>query len=182
MGITQDQKAEAGNSYITEIKRRIDVRSKAKALVPEPKDTDGLKLTAMPTVARLAKRLHRQASDIVIRSIDSALYRTGPNARVVDVEFKIEGQAFTAAFDRKMIPEIIEYEAHNTKVSDQKKVLCAELEFLTTTALAPSVVAAFQSHAARLISAEKDAKVDKKAVALIDDFLTSRRGFTCTLK
>lgn len=183
MTFTSDQKADAGNAYITEIKRRIDVRSKAKALVPESKGVEEIKGTALPTVVKLVKRLHREASDTIIRSMDTSLYRSGhPNARVVDVDYKINGHMFSIGIDRKMVPEIAAYDAHNAEVSEKKRALCAELEFLATTALAPSVVAGFQAHASRLISVGKGVVVDKMAVALIDDFLTSRRGFTCAIK
>ena len=181
MPITSDQRAIIGNAYIAEIKRRIDVRSKSKALLPEPILTEGLRSSALPSIEKLIRRINKNASDIVIVSVSTSLHCHGPNESVVHVRFRDHGKVLSVAFDRALVPEVAGVDQNNKDLAAKRKALCVELEFLTTNAIAASCVAGFQAHASRLLSVAKDVDPTRPALALVDDFLTSRRGFSCTL-
>ncbi|HEX3140439.1 MAG TPA: hypothetical protein VHQ87_10305 [Rhizobacter sp.] len=177
MGFTQEQKAAVGNAYIAEIKRRIAVRKASKDKLAE-------RVLAEPDVTtaalRLVKRMFKEVEVVTVVNDDAHIYRHGPNAHIVDVKFVHEGKERSLGIDRGLFPVLNEHKAAKDKADKLKSDLCEELEFLSMRAMNPGTVSAFQQHAQRLMAVKPGESISG-CLDMIDDFLTSRRGFTCTL-
>ncbi len=177
MGFTQEQKANVGNNYLTEIKRRIAVRSASKAKLGAD---DADKIDLAPRALGLVKRMLKDVTAVSVRNKQASIYRTGPNATIVDMDVTAGGKTIAVGLDCALFPELAAYQEAKAKRDKTKSELCAELEFLSLRAMNPGTASAFQQHAQRLMAVKPGESI-KGANDLIDDFLASRRGFTCTL-
>jgi hypothetical protein len=180
MPFTHEQKCDAGQRLLAEVNRRIDVRKKAKEIADN-----------------IAGGLAHDRAELIKGCSERWLKThkiTAPLFKPADEDSHHLRERYTPCL--RMATEtgcysvnLAEFPAFEQNTADtkaaakRKQELCAEIEFLHCL-LAPNVVAAFQSHVARLVSLpHKDSRIGESELRpIIEGFIDSRRPVVCTLK
>lgn len=183
MPTTHEQKADIGLRYITEIKRRIDVRTKAQESAAEEcrsintTSDCGFGCAEMEKIARKAANHHRfkatgaRVETIYIRGGHHDFLKIyGPDGSkvVLPIECRPDLSGIKALCKRR------------DNAQNKKRELCHEIELLNKL-LGPSSVASFQAHASRLWApnAKDDLMPEALFKSTLDDFLMGKRPAVC---
>lgn len=175
MAISQTQRADIGQRYLTEINRRIETRTARKAAIKDPLRPDS------PEVVRQAvaevKSLGFAFPGCVASGIDENNYGSNPT---YDLEFTNSMEL--AGISQKKMPKTRALLAKDPKAAELKQKLCNELELLHKMK-SGSNVGAFQSYISRLWSPGSQSELMGRPSFMghLDAFLDSKRGFTCDL-
>lgn len=169
-------KAKAGEIFINTINARIILRETKKRMLlieePTAKDIDEADKQARYSnlVVKWSKKLGFDPANTTIKEVS---------------EYYIHGVCLRHG-DKKVIlsHEMCQIGQPKSKLLANKNLqgeICQELQFLHEM-LNSTKVSKFIAHAARLLIKPTNETIEAKTIALIDDFLSGERNFTCKVK
>lgn len=172
MTINQEQKADIGNRYLEEINRRIAIRNKAKSELPQ--EVSMRRKEVIDNGNADIKSLGVDTGGFKLQEVEFNDYKD----KTIDFicgKLRINGVPLAQCknLDVLLRPQIL---AKKTRAA-----ICQELEFLDDRKSGGSV-GEFQSYVSRLVTLKKGESVPDGAFKrFIDDYLASKRNFTCSL-
>jgi hypothetical protein len=177
MAITAEQRTDIGARYVTEIQRRIEVRTAAKVQI---RKLPGEKNPAVLAAAQADLNDLAGGSKLTVVSVEVNEYNGTASMKLLGGEyFSLDHIPAKLA---KRTATLLTHSDEEKKAEKKNQELCRELEFLNG-ALAGTNIGAFQSYCARLWAPAKKTDFLPAAdfKAHIEAFLNTKRGFTCAL-
>lgn len=177
MPITHEQKADLGQRYVKEIKRRIAVRDKAMKVASwSVEDDEGEEVqtrqSPVDVIARTIAKKHK--IPFVSCKIDST-WRGGKYHKTC----KIAGDGFELVVPFESYPALINAAEIKDSADKLRKDLCQELEFLHTASDAAHI-SAFQTYVSRVWAPRKDERLAEGQFGeFVNDYLLSKHTFVC---
>ncbi len=183
MPTTHEQKADIGQRYMAEIKRRIDVRNAAhksaadQAAALSLQSSDGYGCPELEKIALKVAKAHRFAT---VGATIASEYRRGEHEDFLHLYGRDGSKLRLPIAKRPDLADIVKLQERRTELDKRRSDICDEIQILKG-ALAPAQVASFQAHASRLWA--PNGKADTMPEALfkvtLDDFLTGKRPAVC---
>ena len=179
MPITNDQKADIGRRYVAEIKRRTEVREKAKlraSFTVEDEDGEEIEVKESPVVA-VAKQIAKKHGVPFETSGLGTCYRRNEQTRTLI----IKGGGFSLEVPVDAFPALVKAVKAKDDAEKLRKDLCSELSFLHGARDAAHI-SDFQTYVGRLWSPAKNERLPEGQFAeFVNDYLLSKHSFTCKL-
>ena len=179
MPLTHEQKADLGNRYLSAIKDRTAIRTKAKVRAETEgkaarKRADG----RLPELACAWLKKHKLS---VESFICAALESAYTSREYIDV-LQIQTNEGIYKPSRGQFPELAKTSSELDRLKALNRDLCSEIGFLDDLCDS-GAIAAFQTYVSRLWSpASKSVMIgDIVLKKILEDFIQTRRPFVCKL-
>lgn len=185
MNTSHEQKADIGLRYTAEVKRRIDVRSRAqaeaslamKAIELNPKDGFGC-----PELEKLALRVAKAHRFSAIGCQVKEEYIGGSHRTVLVLYGENYAKLWLPLGQRPDLAGVAKLSQAATDAKRKNSELCREVKFLSECLASPRV-GSFQAYASRLWTSNNkgDRMPEPLFKATLEDFLQGQRPAVCSL-